>query len=316
MKVLVTGGAGFIGSHLMRYLKARGDEPTALDNLSTGRREHLADDMEFIEMDVRDERLAGVVATGQYDAIVHLAGQTLVSDSLDDPAADADSNVLGTVRVLEAARQSGVKRVVFSSTAAAYGDAPERDLPIKEAHKLAPMSFYGLSKVTAERYLELYHQCFGLDYVALRFANVYGERQGDGGEGGVISIFTRLVAAGEEITIFGDGEQTRDFIYAGDIASGVAAALTTAQANVVYNLSTQTQTSLRELVDVLSNVAGRQIIPKYGPERPGDIYKSSLSNARAKRGLGWKPTVSLEEGLRRTYRYFYENLANRARKGE
>ncbi len=316
MKVLVTGGAGFIGSHLMRYLKARGDEPTALDNLSTGRREHLADDMEFIEMDVRDERLAGVVATGQYDAIVHLAGQTLVSDSLDDPAADADSNVLGTVRVLEAARQSGVKRVVFSSTAAAYGDAPERDLPIKEAHKLAPMSFYGLSKVTAERYLELYHQCFGLDYVALRFANVYGERQGDGGEGGVISIFTRLVAAGEEITIFGDGEQTRDFIYAGDIASGVAAALTTAQANVVYNLSTQTQTSLRELVDVLSNVAGRQIIPKYGPERPGDIYKSSLSNARAKRGLGWKPTVSLEEGLRRTYRYFYENLANQARKGE
>ena len=316
MKVLVTGGAGFIGSHLMRYLKARGDEPTALDNLSTGRREHLADDMEFIEMDVRDERLAGVVATGQYDAIVHLAGQTLVSDSLDDPAADADSNVLGTVRVLEAARQSGVKRVVVSSTAAAYGDAPERDLPIKEAHKLAPMSFYGLSKVTAERYLELYHQCFGLDYVALRFANVYGERQGDGGEGGVISIFTRLVAAGEEITIFGDGEQTRDFIYAGDIASGVAAALTTAQANVVYNLSTQTQTSLRELVDVLSNVAGRQIIPKYGPERPGDIYKSSLSNARAKRGLGWKPTVSLEEGLRRTYRYFYENLANQARKGE
>ena len=306
MKVLVTGGAGFIGSHLMRYLKERGDEPTALDNLSTGRRAHLTDDMELVEMDVRDERLAGVVATGQYDAIVHLAGQTLVSASLADPAADADSNVLGMVRVLEAARQSGVKRVVFSSTAAAYGDVPERDLPIKEAHKLAPMSFYGLSKVTAERYLELYRQCFGLDYVVLRFANVYGERQGDGGEGGVISIFSRLVAAGKEITIFGDGEQTRDFIYAGDIAAGVAAALITPQANVVYNLSTQTQTSLRELVDVLSGVAGRRIIPKYGPERPGDIYKSSLSNARAKRGLGWKPTVSLDEGLRRTYEYFQE----------
>ena len=166
------------------------------------------------------------------------------------------------------------------------------------------MSFYGLSKVTAERYLELYHECFGLDYVILRFANVYGERQGDGGEGGVISIFARNVAEGNEITIFGDGEQTRDFIYAGDIAEGVAAALTTTQANVVYNLSTQTQTSLRELVDVLSNVAGRRIIPKYGPERPGDIYKSSLSNARARRGLGWKPAVSLEEGLRRTYAYF------------
>ena len=304
MKVLVTGGAGFIGSHLMRHLKARGDEPVALDNLSFGRRENLEEGMELIEMDVLDEGLAGIVATGQYDAIVHLAGQTLVSHSLEEPDFDAESNIIGLIRVLEAARQSGVRRVVFSSTAAAYGGVPERDLPIKEAHKLAPMSFYGLSKVTAERYLELYHECFGLDYVVLRFANVYGERQGDGGEGGVISIFARSVAEEKEITIFGDGEQTRDFIYAGDIAEGVAAALTTTQANVVYNLSTQTQTSLRELVDVLSNVAGRRIIPKYGPERPGDIYKSSLSNARARRGLGWKPAVSLEEGLRRTYAYF------------
>ena len=304
MKVLVTGGAGFIGSHLMRYLRQRGDEAIALDNLSVGRRENLEEGMELIEMDVRDERLAGVIATGQYDAVVHLAGQTLVSQSLEEPAFDADSNIIGMIRVLEAVRQSGVRRVVFSSTAAVYGDVPERDLPIKEAHVLSPMSFYGLSKVTAERYLELYHECFGLDYVALRFANVYGERQGDGGEGGVISIFARSVAEGNEITIFGDGEQTRDFIYAGDVAEGVAAALTTPQTNVVYNLSTQTQTSLRELVDVLSDVAGRRVIPKYGPERPGDIYKSSLSNTRARRGLGWKPTVSLEEGLRRTYEYF------------
>ena len=151
MKVLVTGGAGFIGSHLMRHLKARGDEPVALDNLSFGRRENLEEGMELIEMDVLDEGLAGIVATGQYDAIVHLAGQTLVSHSLEEPDFDAESNIIGLIRVLEAARQSGVRRVVFSSTAAAYGDVPERDLPIKEAHKLAPMSFYGLSKVTAER---------------------------------------------------------------------------------------------------------------------------------------------------------------------
>ena len=260
MKVLVTGGAGFIGSHLMRHLKERGDEPVALDNLSIGRRENLEEGMELIEMDVHDDGLAGVMATGQYDAIVHLAGQTLVSNSLDEPVFDADSNIIGMVRVLEAARQSGVRRVLFSSTAAVYGDVPERDLPIKEAHKLSPMSFYGLSKVTAERYLELYHECFGIDYVALRFA--------------------------------------------GDVAAGVAAALRTAQTNVVYNLSTQTQTSLRELVSVLSDVAGRRIIPKYGPERPEDIYKSALSNARARRGLGWKPSVSLPEGLRRTYAYF------------
>ena len=138
----------------------------------------------------------------------------------------------------------------------------------------------------------------------LRFANVYGERQGDGGEGGVISIFAQRVADGEDITIFGDGEQTRDFVYAGDIAAGIGAALKTTAVNAAYNLSTQTQTSLRELVSVLSNVAGRKIIPKYAAERPGDIYKSMLSNGRARRGLGWKPEVPLEEGLRRTFAYF------------
>lgn len=304
MKVLVTGGAGFIGSHLMRYLCAQGDAPVALDDLSSGRRENLEPGMELVEMDVCGEGLAGVVATGQFDAIVHLAGQTLVARSIESPAEDAARNVLGTIRVLEAARQSGVKRVVFASTAAVYGDVQERELPVRESRACEPMSFYGLSKRTAERYMALYHESFGLDYVALRFANVYGERQGDGGEGGVISIFSRLVAEGKEITIFGDGEQTRDFIYAGDVAAGIRAALVTPQANLAYNLGSETQTSLRALVHILSDVAGRPIIPKYGPERPGDIYKSALSHARARRGLAWTPSVPLAEGLQRTYAYF------------
>ncbi len=309
MKILVTGGAGFIGSHLMERLLAAGDKAVALDNLTTGRRENLPAEAEFIEMDVLDEKLAGVVAAGRFDAIVHLAGQTMVSTSIEDPARDAGQNILGTIRVLEAARQSGVDRVIFASTAASYGNVPEGDLPIKETRRRAPMSFYGLSKVTAEQYLDLYHQVYGLDSVTLRFANVYGERQGDGGEGGVISIFARAVARGEDITIFGDGEQTRDFVYAGDIAEGIRAALTTKEVNAAYNLSTQTQTSLRELVNILSNIVGRRIIPKYGPERPGDIYKSMLSNGRARRGLGWKPAVPLEEGLRRTYEYFRKAAA-------
>jgi UDP-glucose 4-epimerase len=304
MKVLVTGGAGFIGSHLMRKLQAEGAEAVALDNLSVGRRENLPEGIDLAEIDVLGEDLNRVVANGNFDAIVHLAGQTMVGASIDDPAHDAEQNILGTIRVLEAARQSGVSRVIFASTAASYGDVTEAELPIKEAHKLAPMSFYGLSKVTVEQYLELYHRIFGLDYVVLRFANVYGERQGDGGEGGVISIFTKNIAAGQAITIFGDGEQTRDFVYAGDIAAGIWAALHTTTPNAAYNLSTQTETSLRELVNILSNIAGRRIEPKYGPERPGDIYKSMLSNGRARRGLGWKPVVSLEEGLRRTYEYF------------
>ena len=304
MKVLVTGGAGFIGSHLMRQLQSEGIAAAALDNLSVGSRENLLDGMELIAADVLSPELSGIVAAGQFDAIVHLAGQTMVNHSIDNPAFDAQQNILGTVNVLEAARKNGINRVVFASTAACYGNVAEADLPVKESQELQPMSFYGLSKVTVERYLELYHEIYGLDYVVLRFANVYGERQGDSGEGGVISIFARKIAHGEDITIFGDGEQTRDFIYAGDIAAGIVAALKTKEVNAAYNLSTQTETSLRELISILSVVAGRKIIPRYDVERPGDIYRSMLSNARACRGLDWQPIVSLEEGLRLTYNYF------------
>lgn len=304
MKVLVTGGAGFIGSHLMRRLKENNIAAAALDNLSVGSRDNLLDGMELIAADVLSPELNSIVAAGQFDAIVHLAGQTMVNRSIDKPDFDAQQNILGTVNVLEAARKNGIDRVIFASTAAAYGNVSETDLPVKESQELLPMSFYGLSKVTVERYLELYHEVYGLDYVILRFANVYGERQGDSGEGGVISIFARSIAKGQDITIFGDGEQTRDFIYAGDIAAGIIAALTTKEVNAAYNLSTQTETSLRELVSILSGLAGRKIIPRYDAERPGDIYRSMLSNARARRGLNWQPVVSLEEGLRLTYNYF------------
>ena len=275
MNIFVTGGAGFIGSHLVRHLLAEGNTVTALDNLSTGLRENLPEDknLTFIEADVNSEILETTVLSGHFDAIVHLAGQTMVNISIDDPVNDAEQNVLNTVRLLEAARKGNVKRIVFASTAAAYGNVAESELPIRESRALEPMSFYGLSKITVEKYLDMYQQVFGLDYVVLRFANVYGERQGDGGEGGVISIFTKRIAAGQDITIFGDGEQTRDFVYAGDIADGIIAALKTEDVNVAYNLSTQTEISLRELISVLSRIAGRKIIPKYGPERAGDIYK-------------------------------------------
>ena len=304
MNILVTGGAGFIGSHLVRRLLAKGEKVTALDNLSTGLAENLPPEAEFIEMDILDERLKKVVAAGAFDAIVHLAAQTMVDISVKDPLFDARENLLGTVHVLEAARAANVKRIVFASTAAAYGDVKEDDLPVREAQPTEPMSFYGLSKLSVEKYLAMYHQLYGLEYVVLRFANVYGERQGDGGEGGVISIFAKAVAEGRDITIYGDGEQTRDFVYAGDIAEGILAALRTEEVNAAYNLSTQTETSLRELVSLLSEICGREIVPKYGAEREGDIYKSMLSNSRARRGLDWQPATTLAEGLRRTYEYF------------
>ena len=304
MKVLITGGAGFIGSHLAAHLQAMGDEPVALDNLSVGRRENLSPDVRFIEGDVLDASLQDTVASGQFDAIVHLAGQTMVNASVEDPAFDARENVLGTIQVLEAARKGGVRRVIFASTAAAYGDVPQEALPILEERALAPLSFYGLSKVTAEGYLALYQRLFGIEYVVLRFANVYGERQGDGGEGGVISIFARAAAEGKTLTIFGDGRQTRDFVYAGDIAAGIRAALYTDSPNAAYNLSTASETSLLTLVDLLSKAAGRTIVPAYGAERPGDIYRSALSNEKAKRFLVWQPATPLVEGLRCTYAYF------------
>ena len=304
MNILVTGGAGFIGSHLVRHLLAKGEQVTALDNLSTGLAGNLPPEAKLVEMDILDEDLPKVVATGAFDAIVHLAAQTMVDTSIKNPLLDTRENLLGTVQVLEAARAANVKRVIFASTAAVYGDVKEDDLPVREAQPTLPLSFYGLSKLSVEKYLEMYENLYGMEYVVLRFANVYGERQGDGGEGGVISIFAKAVAEGRDITIYGDGEQTRDFVYAGDIAEGIWAALRTEEVNAAYNLSTQTETSLRELVSLLAEIRGREIVPKYGAEREGDIYKSMLSNSRARRGLDWQPATTLAEGLRRTYEYF------------
>ena len=221
-----------------------------------------------------------------------------------DPENDMYQNVAGMVRILECCRKYGVKRVIFSSSAATYGDVADSALPISETLPQTPLSFYGLTKKTAENYLDLYHLAYGLDYVVLRFANVYGERQGDGGEGGVISIFTKRLAQGKGITIFGDGKQTRDFVYAGDIADGIIDALTTDAKNTAYNLSTTEETSLNELVEILSHIAGKDITPAYDKPREGDIYRSSLNNAKAICNLGWKPKVSLEEGLKRTFADF------------
>lgn len=304
MKILVTGGAGFIGSHLMRKLQEAGHEAVALDNLSTGLRENLLPDMKLVVMDTHDDAVEELFQKEHFDAVVHLAAQTLVSDSMTDPENDMYQNVAGTVRILECCRKYGVKRIIFSSSAATYGDVAETALPISETLPQAPLSFYGLTKKTAEKYLELYHLAYGLDYVVLRFANVYGERQGDGGEGGVISIFTKRLAQGKGITIFGDGKQTRDFVYAGDIADGIIAALTTDAKNTAYNLSTTEETSLNELVQVLSRIAGKEITPVYDKPREGDIYRSSLNNKKAICNLSWKPQVSLKEGLTRTYKDF------------
>ena len=299
MKVLVTGGAGFIGSHVVDLLIRENCQVVIVDNLSTGLQENLHKAAVFVQMDIRSSTLLQLFMAEKFDYVIHLAAQTMVHKSLEMPDYDCDVNISGTVNLLEACRKTNVKRVVFSSTAAVYGDV--ECLPIMENSTTTPTSFYGLSKLTCEYYLALYHQVYGLEYIVLRYANVYGERQGDGGEGGVISIFARGIQLGEPVVVFGDGSQTRDFIYVGDIATANYQSLTTVHGNHVYNISTQTETSVNTLIEYMGKVAGKVVNKVYAPLREGDIYKSTLSNAAARLNLNWNPSMPLIDGLARTY---------------
>lgn len=304
MKILVTGGAGFIGSHLLPRLAAAGHQVTVLDNFSTGKREHVPSGVPIIQRDLLADGLTEIFQRERFEVVIHLAAQTMVDESLRLPEKDAAENVLGTVKLLDACQRSKVKRIIIASSAAVYGNVGEQELPLSEKRAAAPLSFYGLSKFTAENYLTMYQRIFGLDYVVLRFANVYGERQGTSGEGGVVSIFSRAAARGQGVRVFGSGEQTRDFIYAGDIAEAILAALETDKVNAVYNISTAAETSVNTLIRILSRVSGRKITVQQLPVREGDILRSSLDNRAARQGLGWHPRTDIHEGLRRTYDYF------------
>ena len=302
MNILITGGAGFIGSHILQRFSKEDCQITVLDNLHSGNKANIPEGVNFIEMDICDERIIDVFERNKFEAVVHLAAQTMVNASIDDPIYDSDNNIRGTINILEACRKTGVRRIVFSSTAAVYGDVNE--VPVLEDFTTDPLSFYGLSKLTVEKYLKLYQKLYGLEYVILRYANVYGERQGDGGEGGVISIFMKLLAQNKALTIHGDGKQSRDFVYAGEIANANWLALNTENINEIYNISTQTETSINELVETLEKIASKKFAITYGAPRQGDILRSVLSNDKAREKIGYKVETSLAEGLRRTYQYF------------
>lgn len=306
MKVLVTGGAGFIGSHIVDLLIDREFEVVIIDNLATGLLSNINSKAKFIELDIRDKvKVLDIFNREKFDYVIHQAAQTMVHHSLENPIYDGDVNILGTINILECCRITNVKRIVFASTAAVYGDT--QSLPVLELIDKNPASFYGLSKLTCEKYLDMYHRLFGLEYIVLRYANVYGERQGDSGEGGVISIFVKKIVDGEAITVFGDGTQTRDFIYVGDIANANYKSLFTKKSNAVYNISTQSETSLHALIAELEDVSLQKIKKFFLPPREGDIYKSYLSNYGAKENLLWHPEVSLREGLSRTYKFLAKN---------
>jgi UDP-glucose 4-epimerase len=295
MRAVVTGGAGFIGSHVVEALLARGDEVHVVDNLSTGRRENLAPAATLHEQDIR-EPLGQLFAGIAPELVVHLAAQADVGTSVEHPDLDAEVNVLGTLRVLEAARANGA-RIVFSSTGGAiYGECP---VPAAEGSTREPLSPYGTSKLCGEEYLATWNRLHGTRHVALRFANVYGPRQLAKLEGGVVAIFMDRLRAGEPATIFGDGGQERDFVYVGDVVAAVLAAADGPPGT--YNVGTGAATSVTELWRLCAAAAGGGGDPVHAEPRPGDLRRSVLDASLAQERLGWSARTPLDAGLRATW---------------
>lgn len=301
MKALVSGGAGFIGSNLVDVLVSEGHQVSVVDNLSTGRFENLNPGANFYKVDITSPELFEVIDREKPEIVFHLAAQIDIQQSLRNPVFDAGVNILGTVNLLEACRNTNVKKVIYSSSAAVYGEPLY--LGVDEKHPVDPMSYYGISKHVPEHYLKVYAQLYGLDYTVLRYANAYGPRQIAKGEGGVIAIFIDRLLEGNAPMIFGDGEQTRDFIFVQDI---VNANLKAAQAGSgeILNVSCAYQTTVNELYKMIKSRMNTDLEPIYQDARKGDILHSYLENKRTKEVLGWEPVHSLEQGLGITIEYY------------
>ncbi|HYC56514.1 MAG TPA: NAD-dependent epimerase/dehydratase family protein [Candidatus Binatia bacterium] len=302
MKILITGGAGFIGSHLAEAFLAAGHEVSVLDDLSSGHREQVPSQARFHQVDIRDERAAQVVADEKPDVLCHHAAQMNVRFSVENPGFDAEVNVLGMVRLLEAARRAGTKLALFSSSGGTvYGEVEE--YPTPEEHATVPVCPYGVSKLTGEHYLEYYWRVHGLRYVALRYANVYGPRQDPHGEAGVVAIFSKALLRGMPGNVFGDGLQTRDYVFVGDVVRANLAALDGDYCGAV-NIGTGRETNVVELHQRIARLVGKDIAPNHVEAKEGEVRRNCLSHARAQRVLGWKPSVSLDEGLAQTVDFF------------
>jgi UDP-glucose 4-epimerase len=310
MRVLVTGGAGFIGSHLTDALLARGDEVTVVDDLSRGRLARLDEQATLHKLSITDARaLAALVRSVRPELICHLAAQIDVRASVVAPADDAQTNVVGTVNVLEAARATDA-RVLFCSTGGAlYGtDAP---IPSLEDVLPLPESPYGIAKYCAEQYVGLYNRLHECRHTILRLANVYGPRQDPGGESGVIPIFCARVLAGGRPVIYGDGTQTRDYVYISDAVGAFLAAADQGRPGI-WNFGTGLETSVLNLARLIGNAAGREIDPDFAPARPGELQRSALAAERARRDLGWTPAVPLADGVRKVYQWIEEGTPDRS----
>jgi UDP-glucose 4-epimerase len=302
MRILLTGGAGFIGSHVVESLLERGHEVAVVDDLSSGKRENVPNAARFYETDVRSGCLR-VFEEFAPEALCHQAAQMDVRRSVREPDFDAEVNVLGTIRLLQNCVEHGVGKVVFASTGGAVYGEQER-FPATEDHPQYPLSPYGVSKLAGERYLNVYRVQYGLPYVALRYANVYGPRQDPHGEAGVVAIFCGNMAAGRTSTINGSGEQTRDYIYVGDVVRANVLAIEHEVPSGAYNVGTGVETSVNELFELLLEIYGKDLPSQYGPDKPGEQLRSCVDAALARHVIGWRPEVDLHDGLEETLRFF------------
>lgn len=302
MKIFLTGGAGFIGSHLADAYAGAGHEVVIVDDLSTGRRENVNPKVRFVQIDIRDRAARELLERERPDVLNHHAAQMNVRRSVADPGFDADVNIIGLLNLLHGAKAAGVRRILFASSGGAvYGD--QECFPATEVHPTAPVSPYGVSKRAGELYLFYWYTAYGIPYVALRYANVYGPRQDPHGEAGVVAIFTERLLRGERPVINGDGRQTRDYVFVGDVVAANLAALTADFVGPV-NIGTGIETDVNELSGLLGTAAGVAVAPIHGPAKPGEQRRSVIDAGLARAVLGWSPACRLEDGLREVVSYF------------
>ena len=307
MKILVTGGAGFIGGHIAAAYIEAGHEVVVVDDLSTGKRANLHPRAKFYQLDVQDPKLAEVMAAERPQVINHHAAQMDVRKSVADPVFDARVNIIGLLNLMEAGRANGVQRVIFASSGGTvYGE--QTAFPATEEHKNDPLSPYGIAKLASEKYLFFYAETYGISYVALRYANVYGPRQDPHGEAGVVAIFSEKLLRGEQPVINGDGKQTRDYVYVKDV---VRANLLCLEKDFrgALNIGTGIESDVNELFAILRRHAGSDAPEKHGPAKPGEQRRSVLDPSLAGRVLGWRPTVNLADGLKETVEFFRQKVA-------
>ena len=314
--VLVTGGAGFIGSHVADRLVAEGCEVHVLDDLSGGVRENVPEAAAFHQIDVRDaEAVRALFEAERFSALCHLAAQMDVRRSVADPVFDAEVNVLGLLNLMEAGRETGLEKVAFASTGGAIYGEPDPSVngggPQPESHPTRPMSPYGITKLVSEHYLRFYEETHGIPYAALRFGNVYGPRQNPHGEAGVVAIFTQRLLRGEGATINGPGTQTRDYVYVDDVVRAFVAALARDESGI-FNVGTGVETDVNQLFRHINEHTGAGAEEVHGPAKPGEQQRSVLDTAHTQRTLDWRPEVDVEEGLRRTVAWFREREAQAA----